>query len=466
MDKIFIFSGTTEGRELSEYLSLVEINHVVFVATEYGRIVMKNSPYTSIVEGRLDEDDLVKLFSKEEPDYVFDATHPYAQVVSENIKRALGSLGMDDVYVRISRDITSATETTSYVGLKVVNSVSASIAYLKETSGNILLTTGVKTLNEYMKVSELKDRIISRILPSVESLNIALDTKIAPKRIIAMEGPFSTSLNEALIKEYDIKVMVTKNSGRAGGFDEKLKACQNMGIELVSIELSDKEEGISLSKAKEMFAPKARKKLTIAGVGPGNRENMTLEVYEAIKNADLLIGAGRMIKLAKEINPNAGTEITYDAEAIKNVVMSTNSLRNVYIVSGDTGFYSGASGVVKALSNEVMVDILPGISSISYLAAKTHIPYSSMQLLSFHGKEIDELQLMKKESFYALTSGAQSVNTLVSRVFEIDSNARIYIGFNLGYADERIEEFSLDNYSECLAEGLYVVGVVYGGKNE
>ena len=53
--KPVIFSGTTEGRALSEALSAKHISHIVCVATEYGRLVMHRDSFADIREGRLDK---------------------------------------------------------------------------------------------------------------------------------------------------------------------------------------------------------------------------------------------------------------------------------------------------------------------------------------------------------------------------------------------------------------------------
>ena len=81
MKKPVIFSGTTEGRQMSEKLSAAGIDHIVCVATEYGELVMEKTPYADIRQGRLDAEGMQELISAEASS-VFDATHPYAEEVS------------------------------------------------------------------------------------------------------------------------------------------------------------------------------------------------------------------------------------------------------------------------------------------------------------------------------------------------------------------------------------------------
>ena len=98
MMKPVIFSGTTEGRELSEALSAKHISHIVCVATEYGRLVMHPDHFADIREGRLDADEMGAMIASESS-IVFDATHPYADAVSANIQKACEDTGVE--YVRI-----------------------------------------------------------------------------------------------------------------------------------------------------------------------------------------------------------------------------------------------------------------------------------------------------------------------------------------------------------------------------
>ena len=125
------------------------------------------------------------------------------------------------------------------------NSNNEAIEYLLKTDGNILLTTGSKEISQFAK---LCDRIFARVLPSVDSINACISAGVASKNIIAMQGPFSRNLNEAIIKELHCKYLVTKVSGKSGGFDEKIEACENTGCIPVIILPQSEDVGISLDE--------------------------------------------------------------------------------------------------------------------------------------------------------------------------------------------------------------------------
>ena len=102
MKEILIFAGTTEGRKLSETLCASGVLHTVCVATEYGEIVLNHHPLAKIHCGRMSAEEMQTFVKAGNYTVVVDATHPYAKVVSENIKSALQ--GTKATYIRLLRE--------------------------------------------------------------------------------------------------------------------------------------------------------------------------------------------------------------------------------------------------------------------------------------------------------------------------------------------------------------------------
>ena len=88
MDKILLFAGTTEGRNLAEFLEKNQIPTEVCVATQYGETLLEEGKYLHVHAGRLDETEMEQQIQKQQITLVIDATHPYAVIVSQNIRRA------------------------------------------------------------------------------------------------------------------------------------------------------------------------------------------------------------------------------------------------------------------------------------------------------------------------------------------------------------------------------------------
>lgn len=104
-------------------------------------------------------------------------------------------------------------------------------AYLAGREGNVLLATGAKELAAFAPLGGA--RLYPRVLPSAESLDACAHAGIPRRNIIAMQGPFSEKLNLALIRQFSIRYLVTKDGGEAGGFGEKAAAAAANGAVLL-----------------------------------------------------------------------------------------------------------------------------------------------------------------------------------------------------------------------------------------
>lgn len=86
---------------------------------------------------------------------------------------------------------------------------------------NVLMTTGSKNIPEYVHIKDFKERLYLRLLPNPQMMESAIQAGIMPAHLIGMQGPFSQVLNEAVIRQFNIGVLVTKESGNNGGYEEK-----------------------------------------------------------------------------------------------------------------------------------------------------------------------------------------------------------------------------------------------------
>lgn len=158
-------------------------------------------------------------------DLCVDATHPYAREASANIREAC--LRAKVPLRRVAR----ATGDVS--GCIVVASAEEAAAFLSAIEGPILLTTGSKELACFAGIDP--KRLYVRVLPTHEALDICERMGVAHRNVIALQGPFSTELNEALMRQYGVRWLVTKDGGRAGGLREKLEAARRCGVQTLLI---------------------------------------------------------------------------------------------------------------------------------------------------------------------------------------------------------------------------------------
>ena len=222
--KLVIFGGTTEGRRLSRLLAGRGAEIVVSVATDYGREEQGDCDGVTVVTGRRDRAAMSELLRGAA--LCVDATHPYAVEATQTIRAACEDTRTP--YRRLLRE-------ASIIDRDVVRVPNATEAarILETTSGNILLTTGAKELARYRNLDP--SRLYPRILPTHEGLSACEALGIPRRNVIAMRGPFSRELNEALIRQYAVSHLVTKDGGKTGGFPEKLQAARNTGVTLIVI---------------------------------------------------------------------------------------------------------------------------------------------------------------------------------------------------------------------------------------
>lgn len=222
--RFVIFSGTTEGRKLSHALARLGADVTVCVATEYGREEQGEAPGTTVLSGRMDEGEMRRTVR--DADLCVDATHPYAVQASQTIHAACDA--EKTPLLRLLREESGVPE-----GTEVFASAAAAAEWLSRTQGNILLTTGAKELSVFAPLGG--ERLYPRVLPLASSLAACQAAGVPGRNILALQGPFSQELNEALIRQYHIRYLVTKDGGRTGGFNEKAAAAQAAGAKLVLI---------------------------------------------------------------------------------------------------------------------------------------------------------------------------------------------------------------------------------------
>lgn len=221
--KILIFGGTTEGRLLAQALSQRRLPATVSVATPLGAQELSGLSGITPLVGRRTAEEIAELLK--DFDRCVDATHPYAVEASRNICAACLEAGVP--LRRLLRAESSHRE-----GHWVDSPVEAA-RWLAERSGNVLLAIGAKGLRAFESLE--RERLYPRILPVVESILACQEAGIPTRNIIALHGPFSQELNRAMLKQYHIRYLVTKDGGRAGGFEEKAAAAREAGAELVVI---------------------------------------------------------------------------------------------------------------------------------------------------------------------------------------------------------------------------------------
>ena len=114
--------------------------------------------------------------------------------------------------------------------------------YLNEVEGNVLTATGALEIYEYTKLEHYEDRLYSRVISNSAIMAACEELGIRGRHLIGMTGPFSKQMNQAMLKDYQIRYLVTKDSGISSGFIEKMEAALELGVTLIVVASSYQEE--------------------------------------------------------------------------------------------------------------------------------------------------------------------------------------------------------------------------------
>lgn len=434
MNNILLFAGTTEGRQLAEALKDQPVHLTVSVATQYGETLIAPAENITVLHGRKNVAEIEALIQDTQTQLLIDATHPYAAEITKTLKTAAEKTGIE--YLRVLR----ASEQAD--GCVFVGDTDAAIAYLNGTQGNVLLTVGSKELSRYTAVKDFETRLFARILPVKESTDAAFALGFSGKHLICMQGPFSEELNEATIRAIDAKILVTKDTGASGGFAEKIRAAKNCGATPVVIRRPDEETGVSaaecLALLSKRFGIRRKKQITVIGIGTDGDRTLTREAARACEQAELIVGAKRVTDALSRFHKPV--ELAIAPKEIEAILRSTDVNRIVVAMSGDTGFFSGAKKLLPRIA-DLKPLVLPGISSVSYLAARLGVPYHDAALVSAHGRAINlPAKVRMHARTFVLVGGERGVRDQLLLLCENGlGNVQVAVGTDLGSETEAIE---------------------------
>lgn len=513
MCKIWIFGGTTEGRLLAEYCSREKIEAWVSVASEYGEELLQEelmesgnagnpdlnyntkesgecadketcfakkrlknvqaSSAVKVLRGRMDRYQMEEFIRNQGIHLVIDATHPHARLVSEEIQEACRRTG-----VRLERCLRAEGEQNKSRDWVEVDSIQEAVSFLSSVSGVIFATTGSKELETLCQIPDYQKRVYARVLPTSNVLKKCENLGITGSHLIAMQGPFSTEMNTLFLRQTKAEWLLTKDSGRAGGFQEKMEAARENGTRVVVIRRPE-EDGISLEEAMEVLKKAAEGKvgelkthLILAGIGMGQPSQMTWEVLRAIRESDALIGAGRMLESAERalqddllISKEGKAENRQESAAaveketkcykaylpddvIQIVSEHPEWKQAVILYSGDTGFFSGASKMAERLREAgYPFTVYPGTSCVSYLAARLGTHWEDAAIYSAHGRELSVDRVLKRlcdpeepaKRAFILMGGKNGAGQFCERLTQAGyGNVQVTVGENLSYPEEQI----------------------------
>lgn len=245
---IFMLAGTSDARDLA--LALQSAGHAVTatVVTESAASSLADVGLPHLI-GRLTAEQMATIILDQGYQLVVDASHPFAEEASKNAMAAAEQAQVP--YIRYER----AHEHYAHPLITVVKDYEEAAKLAAEKRGVIMLTTGSKTLATFTKVLQGLEntRVIARMLPRLDNMEKCEALGVAQRDIVAIQGPFSKELNEALFRQYGVTLMITKESGKVGSVDEKLEAALACNIETILIARPNIQYGQQYSTFEEVL---------------------------------------------------------------------------------------------------------------------------------------------------------------------------------------------------------------------
>jgi len=435
MCELCIFAGTTEGRQLIDFLAGQPVRVLACVATGYGGSLVPEADNIELSAGRLDETDMEVLFTARRFDLVIDATHPFATLASRSIAAACAAT--DTRYLRLNRGVGAMEDGAVYV-----SSIQGAADWLAVHPGVALLATGSKELAPYAAVEGYRDRFYPRVLPMASSLAACEAAGFSPSHIIAMQGPFSVEMNVAMLRSIHADYLVTKDSGDSGGFSDKLEAARQAGVRCVVIGRPEQTDGLDYAGTvrllMERFGLADVRQIDVVGIGMGSLDTLTVEAQKALEAADCFIGATRMLEAVARFQKPAFARIA--PSGIVEVIAAHPEYRRIAVVmSGDSGFYSGTKKLLPLLEGH-HVRVVPGLSSMQVLCARLGTSWDDALAISLHGREGSIVPSVRTHGkVFALTDGPDALRRVCGDLCAAGmGDARVSVGQRLSYPDEAI----------------------------
>ena len=188
--------------------------------------------------------------------------------------------------------------------------------------------------------------------------------------------------------------------------------------------------------------------VTLIGLGGGSAGSMTAEALAALQNAEIVIGARRLIEALPDLQAEKIAE--YRPEAILALIRKNETRPVCLALSGDTGFYSGADRIAELLRREkIEFRILPGLSSVQILAARIGLPWQDWRLVSAHGTACDPVrEVLSGQDVFFLTGGKTTPGTMCEELTRAGfGNLPAVVGEDLTYPGERIRQGSVSEFA-------------------
>jgi precorrin-6A/cobalt-precorrin-6A reductase len=227
---ILLLGGTSDTAPIATRLA--QMGHAVLVSRATPvPLDVGTHPNIQTRCGSLDEHSLAELMDRYPIKAIVDATHPYAATIRTTARRTAQNRNIP--YLSFLRP-TSIDKPLP--GVEVARDHGSAAVAAFRHGRPVLLTTGTRNLTPYVEQARRTGiPLVARVLDHPDSIQACQHAGLRPDAILACRGPFSVAENRRQIRTFHIGVLVSKDSGAAGGTPEKLQAAREEDCQVVIV---------------------------------------------------------------------------------------------------------------------------------------------------------------------------------------------------------------------------------------
>ncbi len=219
---VLIFGGTTEGKIVAELFDIIGQEYFYSTKTDAHKTIKGKRVY-----GDMDVTEMKQFCRKNNIRLIVDAAHPFAVQLHENIFKT-----SEELKLKVIRYERTFPKLQASKQLRLFNSYNEmASALIANNFENILALTGVQTI-EKLKVVWKQQTCYFRIMDSELSRTKAKQTGIASEFVIPMQPDADAAELIELAQKLNVKILLSKESGESGFFENKAEAATKLNIPL------------------------------------------------------------------------------------------------------------------------------------------------------------------------------------------------------------------------------------------
>ena len=197
--------------------------------------------------------------------------------------------------------------------------------------------------------------------------------------------------------------------------------------------------------------------IVIVGCGPGSPEYLTAAAVRAVQEAEVLVGARRLLEL---FSAHPGERIVMEAhtEKVLAAIAARPEKKIAVLVTGDPGLASLARPILKRFGPS-RCRVIPGVSSLQAAFARLGLDWLGVRIIDAHGKDPAlRAEALKGVAKIAVLGGRpQSFEWLRWELGDLLEDFHIHICEDLTLESEKITSLATGDFLDrpCLP-GLFL----------